>query len=62
MKPRRAASCFRCGKVGKPRQLNELLKFDEDKPVIVLCNLIESHAPGRKLSSLIAEVEGVRED
>jgi hypothetical protein len=33
-----ATSSARCGKAGKPRQLNELLKFDEDESVIVLCN------------------------
>ena len=31
-------TCARCGKVGKPRQLNELLKFDKDEPIVVLCN------------------------
>lgn len=29
--------CARCGNAGKPRQLNELLQFDMDEPVIVLC-------------------------
>jgi hypothetical protein len=30
--------CERCGNVGKPRQLNELLEFDGREPIIVLCN------------------------
>ncbi len=36
-KPRHAAACARCGKAGRPRQLNELLLFDRDEPVIALC-------------------------
>jgi hypothetical protein len=38
MKPRPAAACAHCGSPGKPRQLNELLRFDSDEPVIVLCD------------------------
>jgi hypothetical protein len=30
--------CTRCGNTGKPRQLNELLRFDRNEPVIALCN------------------------
>ena len=33
-----AATCARCGNAGKQRQLNELLQFDRDEPVIVLCS------------------------
>jgi hypothetical protein len=35
---RRAAECACCGKVGKQRQIDELLEFNRDEPVIVLCN------------------------
>jgi hypothetical protein len=35
---RQSAACARCGKAGRPRQLNELLQHDENEPVIVLCN------------------------
>jgi hypothetical protein len=37
MKPRRKVACARCGNVGRPRQLNELLIRDERKPIIILC-------------------------
>jgi hypothetical protein len=37
MKLRPVATCARCGKAGKSRQLNELLRFYRDEPVIVLC-------------------------
>jgi hypothetical protein len=33
----KAAACARCGNLGKRRQLNELLRFDRSKPVVVLC-------------------------
>jgi RNase P subunit RPR2 len=29
--------CARCGNPGKPRQLNDLLLFDKNEPVVVLC-------------------------
>jgi hypothetical protein len=38
MRPGHAVSCSHCKNVGKPRQLNELLQFDRDEPVIALCN------------------------
>jgi hypothetical protein len=38
MKPRQPAACAYCGGSGKPRQLNELLEFDTDEPIIALCN------------------------
>jgi hypothetical protein len=37
VKRRHAVACARCGKVGRPRQLNELLEFDRNEPIIVLC-------------------------
>lgn len=30
--------CEHCWNAGEPRQLNELLEFDRDEPVIVLCS------------------------
>jgi hypothetical protein len=38
MSPRHVAACAHCGNVGKPRQLNELLKSDRNEPVISLCD------------------------
>jgi hypothetical protein len=38
MNPRHATACARCGKVGKQRQLNELLEFDKDEPIVAICN------------------------
>ena len=38
MKPRHAAACARCGKAGKPRQLDELLQHNKSAPIVVLCN------------------------
>jgi hypothetical protein len=38
MKPRQAAACARCGNVGRPRQIDELLQFNRDELVIALCN------------------------
>lgn len=38
MKPLHAVVCARCGNAGKPRQLNDLLKFDKNEPVIALCD------------------------
>jgi excisionase family DNA binding protein len=37
MRPRHAA-CARCGNVGKQRQLNDLLRFDKNEPVVALCD------------------------
>ena len=30
--------CARCGKVGRPRQLDELLQRNRNEPVMVVCN------------------------
>jgi len=38
MKPRHTAACARCGKAGRPRQLDVLLRHDEYERVIVLCD------------------------
>ena len=37
-KSRRADACARCGKVGRPRQLDELLQRNRNEPVMVVCN------------------------
>ena len=38
MMPRDAVACARCGRPGKPHQLNDLVQFDKNEPVIVLCD------------------------
>ena len=38
MKPRHASACARCKNLGRPRQLNELLRFDKNESIVVLCN------------------------
>jgi hypothetical protein len=39
MKPRGpAVACARCGNVGGPHQLNDLLEFDETEPIVPLCD------------------------
>jgi hypothetical protein len=63
MKPRRAASCARCGKAGRPRQLDELLKHNRDAPITVLCNRcvqicliwVEGLAANSRCSQALAE-------
>ena len=37
MKRREACARAHCGNAGKPRQLNELLQFDRNEPIIALC-------------------------
>jgi hypothetical protein len=37
MKPRQAAACAHCGSPGKSYQLNDLLRFDKEEPMVVLC-------------------------
>jgi hypothetical protein len=37
MKNRQATACARCGNIGTPRQLNELVRFDRNEPTISLC-------------------------
>ena len=31
------ALCARCGRFGKPYQLNDLVQFDKNEPVVVFC-------------------------
>src|SRR5580692_3356339 len=38
MKPRQAAASARCGSVGRPYQLNDLLRFDKNEPAVALCD------------------------
>jgi hypothetical protein len=38
MKPRQAAACARCRNAGRPYQLDDLLRFDKDEPVVALCD------------------------
>ena len=38
MNLRHTAAYARCGSVGKPRQLNDLLRFDRNEPVVALCD------------------------
>ena len=38
MKPVHLAACARCGSVGKPYQLNDLLEHDERVPAVDLCD------------------------
>jgi hypothetical protein len=38
MRPGHDVSCAHCKNVGQPHQLNELLQFDRDEPVIPICN------------------------
>jgi hypothetical protein len=37
MKNRQATARARCGNIGTPRQLNELVQFDRNEPIISLC-------------------------
>ena len=37
MNLRQAATCARCGNVGKRRQLTELLQRNKNEPIFVLC-------------------------
>ena len=38
MKPRSATACARCGKAGRPYQLNDLLEHDESQPAVMTCD------------------------
>jgi hypothetical protein len=33
-----AVACARCGNLSKPQQLNDLLRFDKNEPIVQLCN------------------------